>query len=45
MDCVEEVVNSAMDEIYRRYIQKQLLPYTVIQAKDAILQIIEVRLT
>ncbi|XP_035671637.1 uncharacterized protein C2orf81 homolog isoform X1 [Branchiostoma floridae] len=41
MDCVEEVVNSAMDEIYRRYIQKQLLPYTVIQAKDAILQIIE----
>ena len=39
---VEEVCASAMDIIYQNYLQKQLIPFTVIQAKDAMLQIIEV---
>ncbi len=41
-DVVEEVCGAAMDIIYQNYIQKQLIPYTVAQAKDALLQIIEV---
>jgi len=28
--------------IYDNYIQRQLVPYTILQAKDAILQIMEV---
>ena len=39
---VEEVCAAAMDTVYQNYLQKQLIPFTVIQAKDAILQIIEV---
>ena len=38
---VEEVCSSAMDTIFQNYIQRQLIPYTVTQAKDALLQIIE----
>ncbi len=41
-DIVEEVCSSALDIIYQNYLQKQLIPYTVLQAKDALLQIIEV---
>ncbi|XP_074648232.1 uncharacterized protein LOC141903807 isoform X2 [Tubulanus polymorphus] len=40
-DMVEEVCDSAMKIIYDSYIQKQLLPFTITQAKEAILQIIE----
>ena len=41
-DIVGEVCSSAMKIIYDNYIQKQLLPYTVSQARDALIQIIEV---
>ena len=42
VDIVQSVCDSALDVIYKSYIQKQLIPYTVVLAKDAILQIIEV---
>ena len=42
LDIIEDVCSSAMDSIFQNYIQNQLVPYTVVQAKDAILQIIEV---
>ncbi|XP_046370038.1 uncharacterized protein C2orf81 homolog isoform X2 [Haliotis rufescens] len=41
LDLVDEVVDSTMDTIYKTYIDKQLLPFTISQAKDAILQIID----
>ncbi|XP_067671114.1 uncharacterized protein C2orf81 homolog isoform X1 [Haliotis asinina] len=41
LDIVDEVVDSTMDMIYKSYIEKQLLPFTISQAKDAILQIID----
>lgn len=41
LDIVEDVCSSALDIIYQNYIEKQLVPYTVSQAKDAILQIVE----
>ena len=40
-DIIEEVCTSALDIIYKNYIEKQLIPYTVSQARDAIVQIIE----
>jgi len=40
-DLVEEVCESALGQIYQNYLQKQLVPFTVNQAKDALLQIIE----
>ena len=43
LDIVEDVCTSALDIIFANYIQRQLVPYTVLQAKDAIVQIIEVR--
>lgn len=43
-DIMEELVDSTMDKIYDIYIDKQLLPFTVTMAKDAILQIIDVSL-
>lgn len=41
-DIVDEILGSTGDTIYQLYIEKQLLPFTITQAKDAILQIIEV---
>ena len=41
-DIVEEVCSSAVDIIYQKYLERQLVPYIVLQAKDAILQITEV---
>ncbi|XP_062614242.1 uncharacterized protein C2orf81 homolog [Saccostrea cucullata] len=40
-DIMEEVVETTMEKIYDIYIDKQLLPFTVTMAKDAILQIID----
>eukprot|EP00916_Digyalum_oweni_P013501 GHVL01022181.1.p1 GENE.GHVL01022181.1~~GHVL01022181.1.p1 ORF type:complete len:460 (+),score=89.71 GHVL01022181.1:226-1605(+) len=40
-DIVDEVVNGTMDSIYKMYIETQVLPFTLQEAKDAILQIIE----
>ena len=41
-DIVQEICSSALNTIHQNYLQKQLIPYTVLQAKDAMLQIIEV---
>ncbi|XP_071488028.1 uncharacterized protein [Diadema antillarum] len=43
VDIVGNIVDSALNVIYNNYIEKQLYPYTVTQARDAILQIIEWR--
>lgn len=43
LDYVDEIMFATMDTIYKRYIERQLLPFTITQAKDAILQIIEWR--
>ena len=40
-DIIEEVCSSALDKIYKDYLEKQLIPFTVCQARDAIVQIIE----
>lgn len=44
-DIMEELVDTTMDKIYDIYLDKQLLPFTVTMAKDAILQIIDVSYT
>lgn len=41
-DIVEDVVAITLGKAYDSYISRQLLPFTINQAKDAILQIIEV---
>lgn len=41
-DIVEEIVDTSLDKIYKLYLDRQLLPFTVTMAKDAILQVIEV---
>ncbi|XP_069779476.1 uncharacterized protein C2orf81 homolog isoform X2 [Narcine bancroftii] len=41
MDIIEDIVSQALDQCYNLYIENQLLPFTISQAKDAILQIIE----
>lgn len=41
IDIVEDVCSTALDIIFSNYIENQLVPYTVLQAKDAIIQIIE----
>ncbi|XP_051888782.1 uncharacterized protein C2orf81 homolog, partial [Pristis pectinata] len=41
MDIIEDIVSQALDQCYSIYIENQLLPFTIAQAKDAILQIIE----
>ncbi|XP_041058416.1 uncharacterized protein C2orf81 homolog isoform X1 [Carcharodon carcharias] len=40
-DIIDDIVNRVLDGCSRVYIEKQLLPFTIAQAKDAILQIIE----
>ncbi|XP_076072554.1 uncharacterized protein LOC143044426 isoform X1 [Mytilus galloprovincialis] len=40
-DIVEEIVDTSLDKIYKLYLDRQLLPFTVTMAKDAILQVIE----
>jgi len=41
-DLVEETVSNALSIIYDKYIERQLLPYTISQAKEALLTIIDV---
>lgn len=41
-DIVQEVVESTMGVLHDRYILKQTLPYTVQEAKQLLLDIIEV---
>uniref|UniRef100_UPI00398F6C2F uncharacterized protein C2orf81 homolog isoform X1 n=1 Tax=Pristiophorus japonicus TaxID=55135 RepID=UPI00398F6C2F len=42
-DIIDDIVSQALDECYRIYIENQMLPFTIAQAKDAMLQIIEWR--
>lgn len=43
LDYLDEIMFTTMDTIHKRYIERQMLPFTITQAKDAILQIIEWR--
>lgn len=40
-DIVDEIIDISLDKIYKLYLERQLLPFTVTMAKDAILQVIE----
>ncbi|KAK3761348.1 hypothetical protein RRG08_060916 [Elysia crispata] len=40
-DIVDELMETTMSAIYDKYIQSQLLPFTITQARDAITEIIE----
>jgi len=42
-EVVEEVVANSLSIIYQKYIERQLLPYTISQAKEALLTIIDWR--
>ena len=42
LDIVKEIENNAIDIIYDGYLEKQLVPFTVALAKDAMLTIVEV---
>lgn len=41
-EVVDEAVDATLKIIYEKYIEKQLLPYTISQAKEALLTIIDV---
>ena len=41
-EVIDEIVSGTLSIIYDKYIEKQLLPYTVSQAKEALLTIIDV---
>jgi len=43
-ELIDELLENVDSVIYAKYIESQLVPYTVLQAKNAILQIIEVSL-
>ena len=40
---LEELLHETMQQCYQKYIEKQLLPFTVETAKDALLEIVELR--
>lgn len=40
-DIVDDLITTTLDKCYELYIERQLVPFTVTQAKDAILSIIE----
>ena len=41
-DIIEDLAGQVNDKIYVDYISRQLIPYTVLQAREAIVQIIQV---
>lgn len=41
-EITEEIVENALDLIFKGYIGNQLIPFTVAQAKEALLDLIEV---
>ena len=41
-DIIEDLAAQVNDKIYVDYISRQLIPYTVLQAREAIVQIIQV---
>ena len=42
MDIMDELMEVTMTTIHKKYIERQLLPFTITQARDAIIEIIEV---
>jgi len=40
---LEEMLQQTMDQCYQKYIERQMLPFTVETAKDALLEIVELR--
>ena len=43
-DIVDDLIGDTLDRCFQLYIERQLLPFTVTQAKDYILSIVEVNL-
>lgn len=41
-EIVDEIIQLTMHATYMKYIERQLLPFTITQARDAILEIIQV---
>lgn len=41
-DIVDDLIGNTLDKCFELYIQKQVIPFTVSEAKDAILSIIDV---
>lgn len=41
-DIVDGLISNTLDRCFELYIERQLIPFTVTQAKDAILSIIQV---
>jgi len=41
MDIMDELMEVTMTTIHKKYIERQLLPFTITQARDAIIEIIE----
>lgn len=41
-DILQEVVTSALDQIYYKIIEQRIIPYSVNAAKDLLLEIVEV---
>ena len=41
-DIVDDLIGLSLDKCFHLYLERQLLPFTVTQAKDYILSIIEV---
>ena len=41
-DIIEDLSSQVMDNIFVEYISRQLIPYTVLQAREAMVQIIQV---
>ena len=42
MDIMDDLMEVTMATIHKKYIERQLLPFTITQARDAIIEIIEV---
>ncbi len=42
-DIIEDLSAQVMDNIFVEYISRQLIPYTVLQAREAMVQIIQVQ--
>ena len=41
-DILQEVVTSALDQIYYKVIEQRIIPYSVNAAKDLLLEVVEV---
>lgn len=44
-ELVEQIVHKAAEQVYERYIQRKVVPYAVLQAKEAMLFITNVSVT